>query len=80
MTILSPDVEAAIDAIKVISPEYNLSEHMLEQCIRDAIYSYSPAARTLCVGQSNDFCRGVLLTLHLNHIGKLPTPKEANKL
>lgn len=80
MTILSPDVEMAIDAIKVIHPEYNLSEHMLEHCIREAIYSYSAPARNLCLGQNNDFCRGVLLTLHLNHIGRLPKPMTKDKL
>lgn len=72
MTILSPDVEAAIDAIKSIDPKYNLSERMLEQSIREAIGSYSGPARSLCIGQNNDFCRGVLLTLHLHNTGKLP--------
>lgn len=72
MTILSPDVEAAIDAIKSIDPMYNLSERMLEQAIREAIGSYSSPARNLCIGQSNDFCRGVLLTLHLHNIDRLP--------
>lgn len=79
MTILSPDVEAAIDAIKSIDPKYNLSEHMLEHCIREAIGAYSGPARNLCIGQNNDFCRGVLLTLHLSNIGRLPAPSVITK-
>lgn len=72
MTILSPDVEMVIDAIKEIDPKYNLSENLITVCMRDAISRYSPAARNLCVGQNDDFCRGVLMTLHLHHMGKLP--------
>lgn len=72
MTILSPDVEMVIDVIREIDPSYNLSEKLIGNCMRDAIGNYSQEARTLCVGQNDDFCRGVLLTLHLNHLGALP--------
>lgn len=73
MTVLSPDVEMVIEAIKEIDPKYNLSENSIKVCMRDAIGHYSPEARTLCVGQNDDFCRGVLLALQLSHSGVLPS-------
>lgn len=71
MTVLLPDVEMVIDAIKQIDPKYNLSENLISGCMRDVISNYSQEARTLCVGQNDDFCRGVLLTLHLHSLNKL---------
>lgn len=71
MNTLSPDVDAVIAAIKTIDPRYNLSEHLVAQSMREAIKSYSPEARSLTLGQNNDFCRGVILTLELHKLGKL---------
>lgn len=72
MTMVSSDVEMVIEAIRDIDPKYNLAEHTMAECMRDAISRYSPTARTLCMGQNNDFCRGVILALQLHHNGKLP--------
>lgn len=71
MSTLSPDVIEIIEAIKVVDPDYNLSEHLVAVSMRDAICNYSESANALVIGKNNDFCRGVILTLQLHKLGKL---------
>lgn len=75
MTVISPDVEVAINAIKDIAPRYNLTDGLLETCVADAILAYSKDASAICIGKNSDFRMGVLLTLHLHQLGALPEIK-----
>lgn len=56
--------------IKELSPETDTAQSV-EEATLDAIYACSSTARRLCVGESFEFCTGVLNALYLHKTGRL---------
>lgn len=56
--------------IRALSPETD-TKQSLEEATLDAIYSCSGDARRLCVGESFEFCTGILNALYLHKTGRL---------